>query len=333
MADVQEVRPEAIDVPEVISGADRWLAEQRARVAEAAAEYVPHEITSAEDYRESKRARTQARRAIREVEDARRDQVGAIKDAVRGFEAEVRDLLAPLSGIDDGYKAELAEWERLTVEARTQEVEAWYAETQGDVAQLVPFKALWDRFAAEGKWGLYGTNEEAIKQDVERRVEGVERDLETIGTAPYDAGDKDNVKAEYLRTLDLSGALRAAEEARRRRERMAEVEAERAKREAEEAEAERAWREAQAAQEPPCGPEAARTDICPQAPPAPATGAPVAPRQAPPAGPAPEPPADLRGQRVRTLVFEVEVPEHRAREFVAAMRAIGGVHGRKVGER
>ena len=130
MAEVQEVTPEVIDVPEVISGADRWLAEQRARVAEAAAEYVPHEITSAEDYRESKRARTQARKAIREVEDARRAQVGAIKDAVRGFEEQVRGLLAPLAGVDDAYRQALSEWERTCVDSRTQEVAAWYAEPQ-----------------------------------------------------------------------------------------------------------------------------------------------------------------------------------------------------------
>lgn len=35
----------------------------------------------------------------------------------------------------------------------------------------------------------------------------------------------------------------------------------------------------------------------------------------------------------RVLVFEVEVPPERVKEFVAAMRAIEGVHGRKVGER
>ena len=58
MSSVQEVTPEVIDVPEVISGADRWLAEQRAKVAEIAEEYVPHEITSGDDYRESKRCAT-----------------------------------------------------------------------------------------------------------------------------------------------------------------------------------------------------------------------------------------------------------------------------------
>ena len=229
--EAQEVKAEVIDVPEVISGADRWLAGQRAKVAEIAKDYAPHEIVSAQDYRDSKRARSQARKEIKAVEDARRAQVGAIKDAVRDFEAQVRELLVPLSGIDADYKTELDGWEALTVESRTEAVRAWYGETQGDVASLVPFDALWARYADAGKWGLYGTNEVAIQEGVAKAVETIEGDMDTIRRAPYEDADRESLMAEYLRTLDLSAALRDAEEARQRRERMAAVERERAERE------------------------------------------------------------------------------------------------------
>ena len=109
MSDVQNVTPEIIDVPEVISGADQWLAEQRAKVSSIAEEYKPHQITSGQDYRDSKRARTSARKAIKEVEDARKQPVGAIKSAVKDFETQVRDLLEPLSNVDADYKAALTE--------------------------------------------------------------------------------------------------------------------------------------------------------------------------------------------------------------------------------
>ena len=137
--EVQDVEAEVIDVPEVISGADRWLAVQREKVAEIAGEYVPHEITTGDDYRESKRARSQARKEIKAVEDARREQVGAIKDAVRDFEASVRDLLVPLKDVDSGYKEALDGWESMVIESRTDSVQEWYEDTQGDVATLVPF--------------------------------------------------------------------------------------------------------------------------------------------------------------------------------------------------
>ena len=56
-------------------------------------------------------------------------------------------------------------------------------------------------------------------------------ELDTINRAPYEDEDRKAVMSEYLRTLDLSAALRDAEEARQRRERMAAVERERAERE------------------------------------------------------------------------------------------------------
>lgn len=305
MSSVQEVTPEVIDVPEVISGADRWLAEQRAKVAEIAKEYVPHEITSGEDYRESKRARAQARKAIKAVEDARRQQVGAIKDAVRDFEAQVRDLLTPLSGVDADYKAALAEWERLTIESRTQEVAAWYAETQGDVAKLVPFETIWQRYAHGEKWDLYGANLVQIEQDVAGLVESIEQDLETLNSAPYEPEDKANVKTEYLRTLDLSGALRSADEARKRRERMAEVERQRAERIAQ---AERMA--ASVAETPESAPMAEGATKRPDVPHMAEKAAPVA------AG--------------GTVAYVVTVPREHVHDFVDAMRALGWAHGKRM---
>lgn len=305
MSSVQEVTPEVIDVPEVISGADRWLAEQRAKVAEIAKEYVPHEITSGEDYRESKRARAQARKAIKAVEDARRQQVGAIKDAVRDFEAQVRDLLTPLSGVDADYKAALAEWERLTIESRTQEVAAWYAETQGDVAQMVPFETIWQRYAHAEKWDLYGANLVQVEQDVAGVVESIEQDMQTLNSAPYEPEDKANVKAEYLRTLDLSGALRSADEARRRRERMAEVERQRAERMAE---AERmAARAAETPESAPIATDAAERPDVPQ----------MAEKTAPVAAGV-------------TVAYVVTVPRERVHDFAQAMRALGWAHGKRM---
>lgn len=238
---VEEVEATVIDAPDVLSGADRWLAEQRAKVAEIAEDYQPHEIESAKDYRDSKRARTQARKAIKEVEDARREQVGAIKDAVRDFEAQVRDLLAPLSGVDASYKEALAEWERLTVESRTQAIEAWYVDQGGVVVDAVPFQRLVEAFGAEGKWLNYGTNEVAIQEDVTRHVRAIEADLESIDAQSLDEGERMALKQDYLSTLDMGEAMRRAAERRRQREAL--EEAERRRQEAEREERERLERE------------------------------------------------------------------------------------------
>ena len=231
--EAEHVEAEAIDVPEVISGADRWLAEQRAKVAEIAAEYVPHEIVSQDDYRESKRARAQANKARKAVEEARRQQVGAIKDAVRDFEAQVRDLLEPLSSVDADYKAALAEWERLVVDSRAQEVRCWYEEELPEVAGLVPFRTLWDRWANERKWDLYGTNEEVVRRGVADAAADVTDHLRTIDGMGYPEADAMALRSEYLRSLDFDAACRRVQADREQRARIEAAEAARREREAE----------------------------------------------------------------------------------------------------
>ena len=191
------------------------------------------------------------------------------------------------------------------------------------MAQLVPFETLWRRFAVDGKWDKYSTNLVAEEQDVAARVEGIERDLETIRGYGFDPQDEENVKAAYLRTLDLSGAIREAEEARKQRERMAEVERQRAERMA----------EAQKAAPAPVqnvplpmddvtarGAEAAPAD----------TGTPSATeRQATTSAPAREANA---APGAATVTYMVTVPRERVRDFVQAMRALGWAHGRRMTE-
>lgn len=244
--EVVEAEATPIEPPALLSDADRWLAQKREEVAGLAEQYVPHEITSGEDYRQSKRDRASANKAIKAITGERTKKLSALKKAINDFEFEVRELLDPLNGVDKAYKAEIEAWERMVIESRTQEVEAWYAETQGDVAQMVPFKAIWDRYSADGKWGSYGANVEQIKSDVYERVGAIEGDWATIDASPYDADEKAAIKASYCKSLDVGAAMREAQEARERRERIAQVEAER-KRRAEEAE--RAMREAQEAEE------------------------------------------------------------------------------------
>jgi membrane protein involved in colicin uptake len=332
MSDVQNVTPEIIDVPEVISGADQWLAEQRAKVSSIAEEYKPHQITSGQDYRDSKRARTSARKAIKEVEDARKQQVGAIKSAVKDFETQVRDLLEPLSNVDADYKAALTDWENLVIDSRTQSIAAWYEDEFHDVSSVIPFKTLWDRFSAEGKWGLYGTNEVAIRDDVARRVGEIEQDLSTLDSAPYADEDKANVKAEYVRTLDLSTALRNADEARKAREALKRAAEERKKREEEAAEYERQLRLAdeQAAREQAEKEERERQQRLADA--EAARQRRIDTGQEAPAAAANVQTASYAGAP-KTLVFEVTVPENVVGEFIAAMKSVNGVHGKKIGVR
>jgi hypothetical protein len=298
---VQEVEAEVIDAPAMLSGADRWLATERARVAEIAKEYQPHQIDSYEDHDQSKRDRAAARKAIKRVEDERRAQVGAIKDAVRDFEGQVRDLLKPLSEIDEGYREAIESFERTDADTRNQKLEAWYQETQGDVARLVPFATLWARYATQYKWANYSKKYAAQQAEVQQAVAEMEHDLATIESLANTPQERADVKSEYLRTLDLSAALRSAADAAERRERMARVEREREERVAE---AERMARESQ--QEP-----------------IPGVGAQDAGERREEPQTAQETPQDAP----QVARFVVEVPWGHRHDFADAMRRLGWAHG------
>lgn len=245
--EVIESEATPIEPPALLSEADRWLMQKRAEVAGLAGQYVPHEITSGEDYRQSKRDRASANRAIKAITGERTKKLGALKKAINDFEFEVRELLDPLSGVDKAYKAEIEAWERMVIDSRTQNVDEWYQATQGYFAQMVPLQTLFDRFAAEGKWLNYGTNQQQIMDDVMRRVEACERDLETIAASPYGDEERERARSSYCKTLDLAATMRDLQDERERRERIAAADAERARMQAEAAEAERAAREAEEA--------------------------------------------------------------------------------------
>ena len=173
------------------------------------------------------------------------------------------------------------------------------------MAQLVPFDVIWRRYAHAEKGDLYGANLVQVEQDVAGIVESIEQDMATIDSAPYADEDKAAVRSEYLRTLDLSGALRSADEARKRRERMAEVERQRAERIAQ------AGRmAASVAETPESAPIAAYATERPDVPHRAEKAAPVA------AG--------------GTVAYVVTVPREHVHDFAEAMRALGWAHGKRM---
>lgn len=309
--DVIEVKPEVIDAPARRTAIDD-LVERAARLEDAINRgdtYGPHEITSAADYKQSKNERKALRKDIKAITDERASLFRRVEEQKQ----RIHDALVPANEADEEYKRRIAEWERTCVDSRTQEVAAWYAETQGDVAAMVPFETVWARYAHAEKWDLYGANLVAIEGEVAEIVEHViSRDLETIGGMGYEPQDAEALRAEYLRTLDFDGSCRRIQALREQRDRMAEAERARRERMAAEAGPGPVTDATEGPQEAASAPEEPAPG---QAPTASATGRAAAACGAAPAAPG------------RVMVFRVTVPEERAREFVAAMRRIPGVHG------
>ena len=228
MADT-EARVLTEDV-EQLGTVDAWLAERREQVAGIAGKYQPREITSRDEYRQSKRERTAARKAIKAVEDERRAKLGAIKDAVRGIEAEVRDLLEPLRGIDDGYREAIEAYERARHQAVLAEADAHYRELAPDLADMVPLSRLEEAYGVEDKWSSASMTGPRLCQLVDGYVDAIAADERTIEQLELPEGETRALKADFYSTLDLSAALRRANERKAKREEVERLEAERAER-------------------------------------------------------------------------------------------------------
>lgn len=311
MADVQEVEAKILETDLADpTKYDRWIAGIREEVQGQLSNFGPHEITSVDDYKQSGNERKAARAILNKWDGQRKEATARYRKLLSDIKDDVDAALQPLKDADAGYKAARDEWERLTVDSRTQEVAAWYAETQGDVARLVPFETIWARYAHAEKWDKYGSNLVAIEGEVAEIAEHViTRDLETIAGMGYEPRDAEALRAEYLRTLDLEGSCRRVQALREQRDRMAEVERQRAERMAAEA--------PKPAADAPTGRQDAVS--APEAP---------APVQAPTAaGAAPQ--AAAGG--VETVTFAVEMPVALARGFVRRMREMGAVHCRVMG--
>lgn len=218
-----------------LSDMDRWLSEQSTKVEMVLKDFAPHTIVDAADYKQSKRERTAARKAIAEIEEARKAKTKAVKEAVRDFEAKVRDLLEPLSSIDANYKAEIEQWEEQAYKQKLSYAREAYEDMAPALVELVPFERICDKYSKDEGWDKITVTDEKVRLSVEGHVAQIANDEKTIAAMGLDDDETAALKADYFSCLDLGDAMRRSTERRQQRERVAALEAERKAREEERA--------------------------------------------------------------------------------------------------
>jgi len=236
MTEVIETQAEPIEEAiEPTSGLDQLVAGITSEAERLAQEYMPREIVTDEDYKQSKRERTGARKDIAALKGRYDERMRAIKDAVKEADARVKAALAPLDAIDAGYKAEVDTYESRWKSARLAALAEAYADYAPDLTELVPFERLLGRFGTEKgrQWDARSVSDAQAEEAMHKAVQAIASDEATIDSSPYDDADKAALKADYFATLDLSGALRRTQEAKEQRERVERLEQERKERERE----------------------------------------------------------------------------------------------------
>ena len=235
MADTIEVEATPIeDGLKVISGADRWLADARAKVDAVVAQYGnPAEVDTEERYKEVRRYRTAIRKSSSEIDAERKAMLREFEDALAGFKADVKDVLAPLASLDAEYKALLDAYDSRLSAMREIELSQEYEALAPDLVPLVPFSLVLSRYGMEtGKvWLNKSTNIIAAKDMLADAVYDIAEGEKAIDSL-VDAEDRDEAKRLFFDTLDLNRALAKARQAKEQRERLRALEEKRRAREA-----------------------------------------------------------------------------------------------------
>ena len=220
MPDAEVVEATILDEALVsTTGLDALVADMTARASALAESYVPHEIVGADDYRQSKRARSSARKDIAKLRADYDAAMRPIKELLADADARVRAAMGPLDEVDAGYKSSIDAWEDGLRSERLAELQATYDDYAPDLVPLVPLDRLVDRYGNEkgSKWLLQGTNVEKAKRMLCEAVDLVAQGERTVEWAVGEDG-LDEAKADFFATLDAAGAIEAAKARQARRE-------------------------------------------------------------------------------------------------------------------
>ena len=314
---VEEVQAEKVQPPAVLTEADKWLSATTAKADEIATQYKPHEITTAQEYKDAKQARAFLRKEIAAIEAERKDQTREIENTLARFKSGAKAAIARLLELDETYKANLDAWDERCIAERKCAIAEAYADFAPDLAEplegqdapLVPFSRLEGKYASDGKWYNRSTSEKSAIADMQKRVEKIAADDHTIDQLDMTDAERTELKAEYFATLDFAQSMSAATQRREARKRAEALEQERLARQA--------WEQEQAAQQQAAEPEPMPEEAVQPAPVAHAAPQPVA---------TPEPvatPAEITS----VFVLEVEVTPTQKAALISYLKA-QGIHGR-----
>lgn len=250
-----------------ISGLDALIGEIAGDAERIAAEYLPRDIADEDDFKQSKRERTAARKSIAALKARYAERIGAVKEAVAEADFRMKSAIEPLDAIDRGYKAKVDEYTTRWTNNRIATLREAYEDFAPDLAMpqdgaekaLVPFHRLLGRYGNEkgAQWTSRTVGEIKATEAMYAAVEEIAKAEKTID-AMVEPDFREAAKARYFRTLDLQATLNEEAEAKAQRERVARLERERQERIATEEAARRkaeedAWLEEQAALPPEPG--------------------------------------------------------------------------------
>jgi hypothetical protein len=169
---------------------------------------------------EAKDARAKLNKLKDAIENKRKEVKKACLSPYEAFEKQIKELVAlvdaPILAIDGQVK----DYEQRKKADKRAEIEAFYAERVGDLADLLPLERIWN-----DKWLNATAKMSEICQTILTAIQRTRSDLQTI--ADLKSEFELQIKDTYLRTLDLSAALNEKTRLEAQKQKLAEFEAKR----------------------------------------------------------------------------------------------------------
>lgn len=233
MAKVEEVDAQVIEPPAQITAVDKLVAKAAEEAEKWPQEFKAYAPKNEDEYKQLKRDFTALNARKQAIVDGRKDILGPYKKVIKDAEGRVKDYLDVADDILSDMRFERQQYEQNVVDNRLEQVEAFYYDFAPDLADVVDFETIENKYAKDKGWYKYGGNVEAIKNDLVSICGEIKKNIDLISSQPYEKEDADRFKRIYFDTLDLSQAAHEAQHEKEKREAMRKLEQERAQREAE----------------------------------------------------------------------------------------------------
>ena len=185
-------------------------------------------VVTEDAIKEAKADRASLRKLSEALETKRKEVKKRCLAPYTDFEAKIRELVgmidAPVQAIDGQIKA----FEDAKRETKRGEITAFYAQTAGDLAGMVPLSVLW-----RDEWLNATVSLKKVREEITARLERVRADLQVLDTVEGEFLEA--VKLKYLEHLDVSEALAERKRLQEQAEKLRSYEEQRRRRAQEEA--------------------------------------------------------------------------------------------------
>lgn len=149
----------------------------------------------------AKKQRAELNNFKRNLENERIRIKKQLLDPYTDFELKIKELVSMVDAANAGIDAQIKAYDAQMRDKKRQEiVEAYEGIVPDDFRQIMPLEKIWD-----GKWANVTTSLKSISTAIQNRFDGCLMDMDALKemNSPY----LDQIKAFYLRTLDLGKAI------------------------------------------------------------------------------------------------------------------------------